>query len=116
MQSSSGGTWIPPQPSETAPAEGLGTPPQPQPWPVAKTQQDLVRVLHGFGNYAVAMSTICILAGGITSFYVGLSSVGGASIGLGWPVGCLFALVVALTMAEVASAFPRAGGPYEWGV
>jgi amino acid transporter len=82
--------------------------------PVATRQQGLVKVLHGFGNFAVAMSTICILAGGITSFHVGFCSVGGASIGLGWPLGCLFALTVALTMAEVASAFPRAGGPYQW--
>jgi amino acid transporter len=77
-------------------------------------QPGLVKVLHGFGNYAIAMSTICILAGGITSFSVGFCSMGGASIGLGWPLGCLFALTVGLTMAEVASAFPRAGGPYQW--
>ncbi len=76
----------------------------------------LARVLSGFGTYAVAMSTICILSGGITSFHVGLCGAGGASIGLGWPLGCLFALTVALTMAEVASAFPRAGGPYQWAV
>jgi amino acid transporter len=80
----------------------------------AAGQQGLVKVLHGFGNFAIAMSTICILAGGITSFYVGYCSVGGASVGVGWPLGCLFALTVALTMAEVASAFPRAGGPYQW--
>ena len=36
------------------------------------------------------------------------------AIGVGWPVGCLFALVVALTMGQLASAFPKAGGPYEW--
>jgi amino acid transporter len=82
--------------------------------PPAAEEPTLDKVLSGFGNYAVAMSTICILAGGITSFYVGFCSVGGASIGLGWPLFCLFALTVALTMGEVASAFPRAGGPYQW--
>lgn len=60
------------------------------------------------------MSTICVLAGGITSFPIGLSSVGGASIGIGWPLCCLFSLTVALTLGQVASAFPRAGGPCEW--
>ena len=70
--------------------------------------------IGAFTSFALSMSTICIVAGGITSFHVALCSVGGASIGLGWPLGCLFALVVALTMGQLASAFPRAGGPYEW--
>jgi amino acid transporter len=67
-----------------------------------------------FTSFAISLSTICIVAGGITSFHVGLCSVGGAAIGLGWPLCCLFSLIVALTMAQLASAFPRAGGPYQW--
>jgi amino acid transporter len=74
----------------------------------------LERVMSPFANFAIAMSTICILAGGLASFHVGFSSVGGASIGLGWPLCCLFSLTVALTMARIASAFPFAGGPYQW--
>src|SRR5437870_4553630 len=70
--------------------------------------------IGAFTSFALSMSAICIVAGGITSFHVALCSAGGASIGLGWPLGCLFALVVALTMGQLASAFPRAGGPYEW--
>ena len=50
----------------------------------------------------------------MTSFHLGYCGVGGAAIGLGWPLGCLFALAVALTMAQVASAFPTAGGLYHW--
>ncbi|MGH9362260.1 MAG: amino acid permease, partial [Thermoanaerobaculia bacterium] len=76
--------------------------------------QELLRRLDGFSNFAVSLSIICILAGGITSFHLGLSSVGGAAIGLGWPLACLFSLVVALAMAQVASAFPTAGGLYHW--
>src|SRR5262249_47308358 len=57
---------------------------------------------------------ICILAGGLTSFHLGLCGVGGAAIGLGWPLVCLFSLAVALTMGQVASAFPTAGGLYHW--
>src|SRR4029078_1993293 len=57
---------------------------------------------------------ICILAGGITSFHVGLCSAGGASIGLGWPLVCLFSRTVAWTMGQIASAFPTAGGLYHW--
>ena len=50
-------------------------------------RQELVRRMSGFSNYAISLSIICILSGGITSFHQGLCSVGGASIGLGWPAG-----------------------------
>src|SRR5438094_5604078 len=76
--------------------------------------QELARRMSGFSNYAISLSIICILAGGITSFQVGFCSVGGASIGLGWPLVCVFSTVVALTMGQVASAFPTAGGLYHW--
>src|SRR5207247_1493634 len=78
-------------------------------------RQELARRMSGFSNFAISLSIICILAGGITSFHVGLCSAGGATIGLGWPIVCLFSLTVALTMAQVASAFPTAGGLYHWG-
>jgi amino acid transporter len=77
--------------------------------------QELARRMSGFSNFAISLSIICILAGGITSFHIGLCSAGGASIGLGWPLVCLFSLCVAVTMAQVASAFPTAGGLYHWG-
>ncbi|MBL8794786.1 MAG: amino acid permease [Planctomycetia bacterium] len=80
----------------------------------ATDEPKLERVMSPFANFAIAMSTICILAGGIASFHIGFCSVGGAAIGLGWPLCCLFSLTVALTMARIASAFPFAGGPYQW--
>jgi amino acid transporter len=76
--------------------------------------QELLRRMSGFSNFAISLSIICILAGGITSFPQGFSSVGGAAIGLGWPVCCLLSLCVALAMAQLASAFPTAGGLYHW--
>jgi amino acid transporter len=76
--------------------------------------QELLRRMSGFSNYALSLSIICILAGGVTSFGQGLCSVGGAAIGLGWPLVTLFALAVAATMGQVASAFPTAGGLYHW--
>src|SRR5437588_12313205 len=76
--------------------------------------QELSRQLGGFSNFAVSLSIICILAGGVTSFHVGYCSVGGASIGIGWPLAGLFALCVAATMGQIASAFPTAGGLYHW--
>ncbi len=76
--------------------------------------QELARCLSGFSNFAISLSIICILAGGITSFQIGYGSVGGAAIGLGWPLVCLFSLCVAASMGQIASAFPTAGGLYHW--
>ena len=76
--------------------------------------QELLRRMSGFSNFAISFSIICILAGGITSFQLGLSSVGGAAIGIGWPLSCLLSLAMAMSMGQVASAFPTAGGLYHW--
>src|SRR6266498_3180140 len=76
--------------------------------------QELMRRMSGFSNFAISFSTICILAGGITSLQLGVGAVGGAAAGVVWPVGVAFSLIVALCMAEVASAFPTAGGLYHW--
>ena len=77
-------------------------------------RQELTRCLGGFSNFAISLSIICILAGGLTSFHLGYCSVGGAAIGYGWPLVCLFSLAVAASMGHIASAFPTAGGLYHW--
>jgi amino acid transporter len=76
--------------------------------------QELARRMSGFSNFAISFAIICILAGGITAFPQGLSAAGGASIGIGWLVGSAFAMIVALAMAQIASAYPTAGGLYHW--
>src|SRR5262252_5271777 len=76
--------------------------------------QELSRRMSGFSNFAISFSIICILAGGITSFQSGFSAGGGASIGIGWPLACLFSLIVAATIGQIASAYPTAGGLYHW--
>ncbi|MGB8168921.1 MAG: amino acid permease [Chthoniobacteraceae bacterium] len=76
--------------------------------------QELKRRMSGFSNFAISFSIICILAGGITSLQLGTSAVGGAAAGIVWPIGVIFALLVALCMAQVASAYPTAGGLYHW--
>ena len=77
--------------------------------------QELARRMGGFSNFAISFSIICILAGGITAFGAGFSAMGGASIGIGWLVGGAFAMIVALSMGQIASAYPTAGGLYHWG-
>lgn len=76
--------------------------------------QELARRMSGFSNFAISFSIICILAGGITAFPNGFAAAGGASIGIGWLVGSAFAFIVALAMAQIASAYPTAGGLYHW--
>jgi amino acid transporter len=78
-------------------------------------EQELHRHMGGFSNFAISFSIICILAGGISAFNQGLGAGGGFSLGVGWPVGGVFALVVAMAMAQIASAYPTAGGLYHWG-
>ena len=76
--------------------------------------QELSRRMHGFSNFAVSFSIICILAGGITSFQAGFSSLGGGGVFIGWIVGAAFAMIVAASMAQIASAYPTAGALYHW--
>ena len=76
--------------------------------------QELARRMSGFSNFAISFSIICILAGGITAFGAGFSAMGGASIGIGWLVGGAFAMIVALSMGQIASAYPTAGGLYQF--
>ncbi len=78
-------------------------------------EQELFRGFSAFSNYALSLSIICILAGGITSFHVGYCAAGPAAIGIGWPIACLFSFAVAAAMSQIASAFPTAGGLYHWG-
>ena len=77
--------------------------------------QELSRSMSKFSNFAISFSIICILSGGINSFTQAISSVGGAGAGIGWIVGCLVSAMFALSMAQIASAFPTAGGLYHWG-
>src|ERR1700741_736627 len=65
--------------------------------------QELSRRMGGFQNFAISFSIICILAGGITAFPAAFRAAGGASIGYGCPLACLFALVVEISLGQVAS-------------
>ena len=76
--------------------------------------QELARRMSGFSNFAISFSIICILAGGITAFPVAFSAGGGFSVSVGWLVGGFFALVVAASVGQIASAYPTAGGLYHW--
>lgn len=76
--------------------------------------QELKRGLGGFSNFAISFSIISILAGGVTSFWLGMVAGGPRIILLGWPVVGFFSLMVGMAMAEICSAYPTAGGLYYW--
>ena len=76
--------------------------------------QELDRRMKGFSNFAISFSIICILAGGITTYNVALSSGGPFSVTIGWVIGGVFALIVAASLGQIASAYPTAGGLYHW--
>jgi len=76
--------------------------------------QELFRTMGGFSNFAISFSIISILAGGMTSFWLGMVTGGPVVITVGWIVVGFFALLVGMSMGEICSAYPTAGGLYYW--
>ena len=76
--------------------------------------QELLRAMGGFSSFAISFSIISILTGALTLFSHGLTYGGPAAMGLGWPLVTAGTLLVAVAMAELASAFPTAGALYHW--
>ncbi len=76
--------------------------------------QELKRGMSTFSNFAISFSIISILAGGMTSFWLGMVTSGPRVITLGWIIVGFFALLVGMAMGEICSAYPTAGGLYYW--
>ena len=76
--------------------------------------QQLFREMGGFSNFAISFSIISILTGAILLFGYGLGYGGPIINTIGWPLVSIFVLIVAASMAELASAYPTAGGLYFW--
>jgi amino acid transporter len=77
-------------------------------------RQELTRAWSSFTNFAISFTIISVLAGCFTNFSFAWTAGGPASVAIGWPVLCAFVLLVAVSMSELTSAFPTAGGPYWW--
>lgn len=76
--------------------------------------QQLFREMGGFSNFAISFSIISILTGAILLYGYGLKFAGPIINTVGWPLVSFFVLCVAASMAEIASAYPTAGGLYYW--
>ncbi len=70
--------------------------------------------MGGFSSFAVSFSIISVLTGCITAYADAIGPGGPAALGLGWPLVSVGTLIVAVAMAELASAFPTAGALYHW--
>jgi amino acid transporter len=77
-------------------------------------RQQLLREMGGFSNFAISFSIISVLTGAVLLYGYGLKFAGPVVNSVGWPVVSLFTLAVAASMAEIASAYPTAGGLYYW--
>ena len=77
-------------------------------------RQELERAWSGFSNFAISFTIISVLAGCFTTYGQAWNNGGPIAISWAWPIICALVLVIALCMAELASAFPTAGGPYWW--
>jgi amino acid permease (GABA permease) len=76
--------------------------------------QELRRRMSGFSNFAVSFTIISILSGCLTLYGYGMNTGGPAVIVWGWPFIGIMVLFVGLSMAEVCSSYPTAGGLYYW--
>jgi amino acid transporter len=76
--------------------------------------QELFRSMGGFSNFAISFSIISILTGAVILYDYGLAWAGTAAVLIGWPLITVFVLAIAAAMAEIASAYPTAGGLYYW--
>ena len=76
--------------------------------------QELFRAMGGFRNFAISFTIISILAGCLTSYWVAFERGGPVAVTWGWLLVGLMSTIIALSMAEIASAYPTAGGLYYW--
>ena len=76
--------------------------------------QRLQRGWSSFQNFAISFTIISIFAGTFTTYGQAWNYGGPIAISIGWPVICGLILLVAFSMAEIASKYPTAGGLYYW--
>jgi amino acid permease (GABA permease) len=76
--------------------------------------QELRRRMSGFSNFAVSFTIISVLSGCLTLYYFGMEYGGPVDLVWGWIIVGVMTTIVGLGMAEIASAYPTAGGLYYW--
>ncbi len=70
--------------------------------------------MSGFSNFAISFTIISILSGCLTLYYFGLQHGGPPVMTWGWLLVGTLVMFAGLSMAEICSAYPTAGGLYYW--
>ena len=76
--------------------------------------QSLDRAWSSFSNFAISFTIISVLAGCFTTYQFAWNAGGPVAISWGWPIICGLILLVAVSMSELVSKYPTAGGIYYW--
>jgi amino acid transporter len=76
--------------------------------------QELDRSMSKFSNFAVSFTIISILSGCLTLYGYGLLHGGPPVMLWGWLLVGVLVLFAGMSMAEICSSFPTAGGLYYW--
>ncbi|MCB0876446.1 MAG: amino acid permease [Solirubrobacterales bacterium] len=77
-------------------------------------KQSLDRAWSSFSNFAISFTIISVLAGCFTTYAFAWNGGGPIAISWGWPIVCGLILLVAVSMSELVSKYPTAGGIYYW--
>ncbi|CAD6234958.1 unnamed protein product [Miscanthus lutarioriparius] len=77
-------------------------------------KQELKRGLSVLSNFALSFSIISVFMGVTITYNTGLRYGGPVSMTLGWLLVSALNGCVALSMAEICSAYPTSGGLYYW--
>ncbi|CAO3691997.1 unnamed protein product [Umbelopsis ramanniana] len=77
-------------------------------------KQDLSRNLSRFSNMAIAFSCCSVLSGLSPMWGTSMYEAGSMSVIWGWFIVTMFTICVAVSLAEICSAYPTTGGLYFW--
>ncbi|KAG1588445.1 hypothetical protein G6F48_005261 [Rhizopus delemar] len=77
-------------------------------------KQDLHRSISAFSNFAIAYSCCSVLSGLTPMWGDAMIDAGSMGVIWGWVITGLLTMMVALSLAEICSAYPTTGGLYFW--
>lgn len=77
-------------------------------------KQDLNRSISAFSNFAIAFSCCSVLSGLPPLWGDAMAAAGSLGTIWGWVITSCFTMMVALSLAEICSAYPTTGGLYFW--
>ncbi|KAJ3202376.1 hypothetical protein HDU83_003532 [Entophlyctis luteolus] len=77
-------------------------------------KQELSRSISSFSNFGATLSIVSIPAATFPLFMYGLSTGGPAAMLISWPIVGILSIAIGISLGEIISAYPTAGGVYYW--